>query len=538
MDHHKSKCKPRGERHVALVSNPPPLTSTNDVLNEDVLLMIASYLAAPDIRSLSATSRQLSYVARPRVLAKLEIKRFHEFDKAYELYMSDGARRLEYLRELKMWLGDRFVKRIAVSFADLLEKAPNLQYIVLNNAETWLWVSPRIGMAIQNLDNIQDLSLYQVGKRTLHVLRCMRSRPSRQYIVDQRRPITWTESDWTPDYEEVMKADWKLPRYDLDSDSRSLENPPVTFQAILDSLSPHQSTSTFYITITRELPAAPDPITVPQWPHARHLEVSFGKNRASSLISLVHAFPNLRTLRITGPKDGAGLLNVNDVCWPHLDYVYLWFPTMGYWGITCPVHHLRLWHIRDEDILGYRPYIAKDSVATLASLRRMSPVILTLEGWVAYLYFGTDSTHWKALVDVAPRLRVLAIDFEYLKSRDYDDWTVQVPRALMRSNIVCLLLYQSGRTGSFWKPLVGVLPSLRYLATTEGETNEYQWHGEDRETPGRFDKHLRWRWRRVVEVNGIRKAIPMSAEAGARIASYLYSPECDYKLDFDESMFA
>ncbi|EED77756.1 predicted protein [Postia placenta Mad-698-R] len=138
MAPHKLECKPLDKTHVARVSISPPLTSTNDVLNEDVLLMIVSYLAAPDIHFLSATSRQLSYVARPRVLAKLVIKRFHEFDKAYELYMSDGPGRLEYLRELKTWLGDRFVKRIAVSFADLLEKAPNLQHIVLNNAETWL----------------------------------------------------------------------------------------------------------------------------------------------------------------------------------------------------------------------------------------------------------------------------------------------------------------------------------------------------------------------------------------------------------------
>ncbi|TFY63051.1 hypothetical protein EVJ58_g3468 [Rhodofomes roseus] len=159
---------------------------TINSLNDDVLSLIVSWLSRKDTSQLALASRDVSPVARRRMLSTLRVCAPIGGSFFYELMLQeDDGFRLRCLRNLQIHhspgpVSDPYGGFALQVIACVLEKASNLRTLYLSYMEEIL-ASPNgylLGNAITSLSDLSELEIPVIGERGLELCGRMTCRPT------------------------------------------------------------------------------------------------------------------------------------------------------------------------------------------------------------------------------------------------------------------------------------------------------------------------------------------------------------------------
>ncbi|OSX63822.1 hypothetical protein POSPLADRAFT_1045011 [Postia placenta MAD-698-R-SB12] len=496
-------------------------------LNDDVLSLILSDLSTHDALQLSATARDVHFIAKQRALQEVKMTTNASAARICTYLLGDIPNRLHLVRDLTVRLdfttyvnpdGKPFYSESAITaahlFASVLGDAIYLRSLHLTSVGILLQVQPRIGPALSALTNLRLLDLQLIGSTDgFTVLREIRCRPEELKLsVGTAR----TAGMHTVDVNEVLSC-----LQDMQTIKRltlsHINEQRFDDRLVLKFSDPPSSWSTVH-------------------------DLSLLRCRMPMRLAVL-AFPNLRVLRVNQPISCPPPKPDSEqtVCWSNLDFVEGPIELLYEWPFTCPIHHLSLQSVLAMPYHGStwgRPPPGADLAATLNLVKRASPRVLELS-IMAYPALGP--AFWAELARQAPGLRSLAVklcsfsDDEEFLTRTFMDFMETLSAALgsistlvhVRLCILSSLLPDDPThvlpeklTSTFIK----ALPSLCYVSLSmkrHQDLTESPWEGQDS-------------WR-IISSDKERKLESIESKLEERMRERIVALEFNPAVDLDES---
>ena len=165
--------------------------------------MIVEYLDCYDALRLSEVARPIHVLAKYQALKFVDIHSYTALVKFSRHMLDHMSHRLPYLLSIGAILPpvpSRYVPAVSraarhfrlvqefhaagSTFADLLERATNLQRFTLTPAEVWMEYEPRIACALSSLRWLKDIQLMDVGPMVAYTLNNLKSKPNRLSLAE------------------------------------------------------------------------------------------------------------------------------------------------------------------------------------------------------------------------------------------------------------------------------------------------------------------------------------------------------------------
>ncbi|CCL98317.1 uncharacterized protein FIBRA_00311 [Fibroporia radiculosa] len=491
-------------------------------LNDDVLAYIVSFLATQDAVRLSLSSRRIYPTARRHSLSTISIHNPVALSRVAAYMLEDASNRLCFVREFRATENAFPIESIkpedgfdsyfwthgyqrdhsgAHAIADLLESAPNIRYIHLEDVEWMIKTEPRLGRALAALPALSHVYLYGVGSTSLRFLAQMNSTPC--ILVLQHR------------------FEWSFKRKDLFpfAHSHSLRR----LQEIELASFKHGSTA------------------IPN--HGFQLPIVYRLKLTDCHVpssAIVRMFPNVRELSLCNvvvtSEDGS------EVCWPKLDRADGRLLDFSIWNVTSRVRFLRLSLLSIDDPIeeNSNGEIYTETIARIVGVvHNTCPVILDIT------VHGIKYHHWIKWADViyaAPSLRCLILEMDIKDCSSSLTWIGTFVEAISHSDIISVQLrvaicgsetsYTINQTVEQWTPsYASHRLKTQYISIVSTHPMKDE---NDSGTTLVAPAQIWWRISGSGEDRVVRK---ISSEIGERLHAYVMSPAFDPSAPFNGIFF-
>ncbi|RPD75077.1 hypothetical protein L226DRAFT_534655 [Lentinus tigrinus ALCF2SS1-7] len=504
----------RPRRLSRLQLNQPLKYPSLSSLNGDVLHEIVSYLRGRDALSLSLTTRRVHDFAIHRVASRLVCRTAFDLRRIHKYLLEGQPKPAVFLRSLSI-MGSTFIDRpwqddpnwafpettyeysLAPLVGDILEASQGLTHLLLEHYAPLARHDSRVGPAVASMSRLGTLELCQVDPDSLTVFQTLRSRP-RHLRVSTVHTAGQSEARQVLDFmHDALAAVSSIKQlHVLDLDVSAINCRPFTVP----------------------LEPRPDPIPLP---YVHSLSIHW----LTQLVDVAALFPNLTVFE------------------QHINSFQLERP------IGKPLRRLSATELRMQDsptqqvhMLHLRRY-PRDLQSFLRTIGATSPVGLSLH---AFVDTSLWLRYWEQLKDTAPRLRFLDVHCHTWNRTPQAGWVGRFIESLRGYSLVCIRLIlpqppAPGADNAKWADedvlalaelpdrLPQIMPSLRYVAwAAKRGTSEYEWF-ED----GYDCAYAEYKWYRVVEDNGARKPVTVSAGEGERVRRYLLNSSLETITNID-----
>ncbi|KAL6301199.1 hypothetical protein BKA93DRAFT_828474 [Sparassis latifolia] len=151
-------------------------------LNDDVLLLVASFLHPLDARRLSETCRHLHLIALPQALSAIVLGTCFQLAAFCRYMLSSPQTPMDLLRVLVIVAPVGDVSNAAL-LADVFEQALRLRSIHMHHSDTFIEAEPRISTALAALEDLEDVTLFDARELVREMLPRLRSKPRKVQLL-------------------------------------------------------------------------------------------------------------------------------------------------------------------------------------------------------------------------------------------------------------------------------------------------------------------------------------------------------------------